>query len=89
MNHPTEVPTRRDLGADLPAVTEDWARFNASLMVGALEYALYGLGQDRERDNRQGLAAAVDVRAGGDHTCAWHRGHWRSCRCGSAAGAAG
>ncbi len=23
MNHPTEVPTRRDLGADLPAVTED------------------------------------------------------------------
>ena len=23
MNHPTEIPTRRDLGADLPAVTED------------------------------------------------------------------
>ena len=23
MNHPTELPTRRDLGADLPAVTED------------------------------------------------------------------
>ena len=23
MNHPTEIPTRRDLGTDLPAVTED------------------------------------------------------------------
>ena len=52
------ITTMRDI--ILPAVTEDWARFNASLMVGALEYALYGLGQDRERDNRQGLAAAVE-----------------------------
>jgi hypothetical protein len=48
----------------LPEVKEDWARFNASLMVGALEYALYGLGRDRASEHRRNLAAAIErVRA--------------------------
>ena len=44
----------------LPAVKEDWARFNASLMVGALEYALYGLDRDRGAEYRRNLAAALE-----------------------------
>ncbi|MDP3086414.1 MAG: xanthine dehydrogenase family protein molybdopterin-binding subunit [Rubrivivax sp.] len=31
MNHPTELPTRRDLGADLPAVTEDQRHIGVAL----------------------------------------------------------
>lgn len=44
----------------LPQVKEDWARFNASLMVGALEYALAGLDHDRATEHRRDLAAAIE-----------------------------
>lgn len=43
-----------------PLAEDEWARFNASLMVGALEYALGTLDKDRGAEHRTNLAAKVE-----------------------------
>jgi aerobic carbon-monoxide dehydrogenase large subunit len=45
MNHPTEVPTRRDLGADLPAVTEDQRHIGVALPREGARRLTEGRGQ--------------------------------------------
>ena len=45
MNHPTEVPTRRDLGADLPAVTEDQRHIGVAIPRESVRRLTQGLGQ--------------------------------------------
>ena len=42
-----------------PLAEDEWARFNASLLIGALEYALGGLDRDRGAEHRSALAAKV------------------------------
>ncbi|MBC7938304.1 MAG: xanthine dehydrogenase family protein [Chitinophagaceae bacterium] len=45
MNHPTEVPTRRDLGADLPAVTEDQRHIGVAIPREGVRRLTEGRGQ--------------------------------------------
>ncbi len=45
MNHPTEVPTRRDLGAELPAVTEDQRHIGVALPREGARRLTQGRGQ--------------------------------------------
>ena len=45
MNHPTEVPTRRDLGADLPAVTEDQRHIGVAIPREGVRRLTQGRGQ--------------------------------------------
>lgn len=52
------VATLREVVA--PLAEDEWARFNASLLVGALEYALGALDRDRGAEHRAHLAAKLD-----------------------------
>ena len=45
MNHPTEIPTRRDLGADLPAVTEDQRHIGVAIPREGVRRLTQGRGQ--------------------------------------------
>ena len=45
MNHPTEIPTRRDLGADLPAVTEDQRHVGVAIPREGVRKLTQGRGQ--------------------------------------------
>ena len=45
MNHPTEVPTRRDLGTDLPAVTEDQRHIGVAIPREGVRRLTQGRGQ--------------------------------------------
>ena len=45
MNHPTEQPTRRDLGADLPAVTEDQRHIGVAIPREGTRRLTQGRGQ--------------------------------------------
>ena len=45
MNHPTEKPTRRDLGADLPAVTEDQRHIGVAIPREGTRRLTQGRGQ--------------------------------------------
>lgn len=51
------IVTLREVVA--PLAEDEWARFNASLLIGALEYALIGLEKDRGAEHRAALAAKV------------------------------
>ena len=52
------IATLRDV--ILPDTHDEWARFNAGLLVGALEYAIGRLGDDRACQHRADLLAAVE-----------------------------
>jgi hypothetical protein len=52
------ITTLRDIVA--PDTREEWARWNAALLVGALEYALALLGDDRAGRHRADLRAALE-----------------------------
>jgi len=45
MNHPTELPTRRDLGAELPAVTEDQRHIGVAIPREGVRRLTQGRGQ--------------------------------------------
>jgi carbon-monoxide dehydrogenase large subunit len=45
MNHPTEIPTRRDLGTDLPAVTEDQRHIGVAIPREGVRRLTQGRGQ--------------------------------------------
>ena len=45
MNHPTEKPTHRDLGADLPAVTEDQRHIGVAIPREGVRRLTQGRGQ--------------------------------------------
>ena len=45
MNHPTELPTRRDLGTDLPAVTEDQRHIGVAIPRASVRRLTEGRGQ--------------------------------------------
>jgi len=45
MNHPTELPTRRDLGTDLPAVTEDQRHIGVAIPREGVRRLTQGRGQ--------------------------------------------
>jgi aerobic carbon-monoxide dehydrogenase large subunit len=45
MNHPTEMPTRRDLGADLPAVTDDQRHIGVAIPRAGVRRLTQGRGQ--------------------------------------------
>ena len=45
MNHPTEIPTRRDLGAELPAVTEDQRHIGVAIPREGVRRLTQGRGQ--------------------------------------------
>ena len=45
MNHPTEIPVHRDLGADLPAVTEDQRHIGVALPRAGVRRLTEGRGQ--------------------------------------------
>jgi aerobic carbon-monoxide dehydrogenase large subunit len=45
MNHPTELPTRRDLGSDLPAVTEDQRHIGVAIPREGVRRLTQGRGQ--------------------------------------------
>ena len=45
MNHPTEVPLHRDLGTDLPAVTEDQRHIGVALPREGARRLTQGRGQ--------------------------------------------
>jgi hypothetical protein len=44
----------------IPDTHDEWARFSAGLLVGALEYAIGRLGDDRAEQHRADLQAAVE-----------------------------
>lgn len=52
------IATLRDV--ILPDTHDEWARFNAGLLAGALEYAIGLLGEDRAGQHRADLHAAVE-----------------------------
>lgn len=52
------IATLRDV--IIPDAHDEWARFNAGLLVGALEYAIARLDDDRENRHRADLRAAVE-----------------------------
>ena len=53
------IATLRDV---LMPLTKDdeWARFNGGLLMGALQYALEALEEDRASSNREGIATALE-----------------------------
>lgn len=51
------IVTLREIVA--PLAEDEWARFNASLLIGALEYALVGFEKDRGAAHRAALAEKV------------------------------
>ncbi|MDP6375155.1 MAG: hypothetical protein QGH42_02725 [Kiritimatiellia bacterium] len=52
------IATLRDV--IVPDAQDEWARFNAGLLVGALEYAIARLGDDRADQHRADLRTQVD-----------------------------
>jgi hypothetical protein len=52
------VVTLREVVA--PLAEDEWARFNASLLIGALEYALGVMEKDRGAEHRAHLTAKID-----------------------------
>jgi len=52
------VVTLREVVA--PLAEDEWARFNASLLIGALEYALGAMEKDRGAEHRSHLIARID-----------------------------
>ena len=52
------ITTLRDV--IVPDAQDEWARFNAGLLMGALEYAIARLGEDRADQHRLDLREAVD-----------------------------
>ena len=51
------IATLRDV--IVPDVHDEWARFSAGLLMGALAYAIGQLGEDRAGQHRADLAAAI------------------------------
>lgn len=45
----------------VPDVRDEWARFSAELLIGAIEYAIGRLGEDRAEGHRVELGAAVET----------------------------
>lgn len=67
------IVTLREIVA--PLAEDEWARFNASLLVGALEYALIGFEKDRGAAHRAALAGKIAelrpvIEASGDNELA-------------------
>ena len=52
------IATLRDV--ILPDTHDEWARFNAGLLIGALEYAIAQLGENRAGEHRADLRAALE-----------------------------